>query len=134
MRIALTLLPLALVAAPVTAAPPSQPQLDPAMADRLTDVLQSLSDSLMDLPIGELQAAVEGRQPTPADRGRTLRSEHPGLDRDVHAQIAEARPRMRQSIQALSDSLPAMKKSLDEMRRSLERAMSNMPDPTYPKR
>ena len=123
-----------MIATPAAAAPAPQPQLDPAMADRMTDVLQSLSDTLMDLPIGELQAAVEGRQPTPADRTRTLRSEHPGLDRNLHAQIAQARPRIHQSMRAISDSLPAMKKSLDALRDSLERAAANMPDPTYPKR
>jgi hypothetical protein len=123
-----------MVAAPVAAAPPSQPRIDPATADRMTDVLQSLSESMMDLPIGELQAAVEGRQPTPADRQRRLRDLEAGLDRDIHAQIVQSRPRIRQGMQALSDAMPAMQKSLEDMRRSLERAMSNMPDPTYPRR
>jgi hypothetical protein len=133
-RKALIFLPLAMVAAPAAAAPAPQPHVDPAMADRMTDVLQRLSESMMDLPIGELQAAVEGRQPTPADRQRRLRDLEPGLDRDIHTQIAQSRPRIRQGMQALSDAMPAMQKSLEDMRRSLERAMSNMPDPTYPKR
>jgi hypothetical protein len=142
MRTAFALLPLLMAAAPVAAAAPQQqpqpqvpPQLsDPAMVDRLSGTMQAMSRAFLDLPVGEIEAAVEGRPPTPADRNRTLRSENPNLDREVQAQIAQARPMIRQSMKAISDALPAVMKSLHEARESIERAAANMPDPNYPKR
>jgi len=142
MRTAFALLPLLMAAAPVAAAAPQQqpqpqvpPQLsDPAMVDRLTGTMQAMSRAFLDLPVGEIEAAVEGRPPTPADRNRTLRSEDPNLDREVQTQIAQARPMIRQSMKAISDALPAVMKSLHEARESIERAAANMPDPNYPKR
>jgi len=142
MRTAFALLPLLMAAAPVAAAAPQQqpqpqvpPQLsDPAMVDRLSGTMQAMSRGFLDLPVGEIEAAVEGRPPTPADRNRTLRSENPNLDREVQAQIAQARPMIRQSMKAISDALPAVMKSLHEARESIERAAANMPDPNYPKR
>jgi ABC-type histidine transport system ATPase subunit len=41
---------------------------------------------------------------------------------------------VRQGIKALNDSLPAMMQGLQQARQSLERALANMPDPTYPTR
>ena len=142
MRSAFALLPLLMAAAPVAAAAPQQqpqpqvpPQLsDPAMVDRLSGTMQAMSRAFLDLPVGEIEAAVEGRPPTPADRNRTLRSENPNLDREVQTQIAQARPMIRQSMKAISDALPAVMKSLHEARESIERAAANMPDPNYPKR
>ena len=140
MRSAFALLPLLMATAPVAAAAPQQqpqvpPQLsDPAMVDRLSGTMQAMSRAFLDLPVGEIEAAVEGRPPTPADRNRTLRSENPNLDREVQAQIAQARPMIRQSMKAISDALPAVMKSLHEARESIERAAANMPDPNYPKR
>ena len=142
MRAALGLVPLMMVAAPVGAAAPQpqpQPQVppqlsDPALADRLTTVMQAMSKALFDMPVGELQAATEGRQPTPADRARTVRDIEPGFDRDVQAHIAQARPMIRQSMKAISDAMPAVMKSLHDAQESIERAAANMPDPNYPKR
>jgi len=136
MRTALALLPLTLLATPAVAAPPPQvpPQLsDPATIDRLTNAMQALSHAMMNLPVGQIQAAVEGRPVTPADRNRTLRDIEPGLDRDVQAQIAQARPRMQASMKALTEAMPAMMQSLHEAKKALDRAEANMPDPNYPK-
>jgi len=136
MRTALALLPLTLLATPAVAAPPPQvpPQLsDPATIDRLTNAMQALSHAMMNLPVGQIQAAVGGRPVTPADRNRTLRDIEPGLDRDVQAQIAQARPRMQASMKALTEAMPAMMQSLHEAKKALDRAEANMPDPNYPK-
>lgn len=139
MRKALVLLPLTTLAAPAMTAPAPQPQVppqlsDPAMVDRLANAMQAMSKAFLEMPVGEIQAAVEGRQPTPADRQRTVRDIEPNVDVELQAQMAEARPMIRQSMKALSDALPAMMKSLHEAQKSLERAAANMPDPTYPKR
>ena len=142
MRVRFILLPLSLLAAPAyaqTAPPPDAIQIppeltDPAAGDRLADAMQALSDAFLDLKVGEVQAALEGRQATSADRRRTIASES-GMDaRELRARIAAAKPTIAQSVKALQQSLPAMVQSLAEAQRSLERAVANMPDPNYPKR
>ena len=62
------------------------------------------------------------------------RRDNPGFDRDFQRQIANARPMVEQSMKALSSALPGMISSVEQMQQSLDRAISNMPDPTYPKR
>jgi hypothetical protein len=142
---------LALVAAPAAAQAPSKPADprvetvevvrvlgDPAMAQKMTNVLQALSKALLDLPVGEVEAAIEGRPVTPADKGRTVRSvgreENPNFERDLQRELAQAGPIMQSSMKALATSLPAMMKSMEEVTRAMERAMANLPSPTYPKR
>jgi hypothetical protein len=138
----LILLPVLLVAAPAFAAPapsPSQlqvpPQLtDPRALDRVTDAMQAMSQAIMDLPVGNIEAALEGRPATPADGNRRIRDIEPGLDREVKTQVAQARPMIRRSAKALSDALPEMMHGIEQVQKSLERAAANMPDPNYPKR
>jgi hypothetical protein len=138
MRIVLAF-PLLMIATPAAAQSRPQPVQDiqralndPAMAERMTNVMQTLSDSMLNLPIGEVQAAVEGRTPTAADKRRTIRDLEPNLD--VRREIAQARPMIQQSMKALGEALPGIVQSLQQAQRSLERAAANMPDPTYPKR
>ena len=150
MRISLALLPLSLCAAPVFAqsAPPAPaeadalqipPELaDPATAERLANAMQSLSNEILDLKVGGMQAALEGREATPAERSRTVRDiarrDDPQIDRHLHQKIAEAKPMIEQSIRAMNQALPEIARSLADARKSLERAIANMPDPNYPKR
>lgn len=138
MRKVLILLPMLLTTAPALAQPPA-PQLppelsDPKTAERLTNTMQALSKAFLDLPVGNVQAAIEGRQPSAADRRRTVGSESRLSERDIRARIDAARPRVEQSLKALSEALPSMLRGLEQARQSLERAAANMPDPTYPKR
>ena len=142
MRSAFVLIPLTMLAARAAAAPPQQSPTaevqrvlnDPATVERMTGVMQALSKAFLDMPVGEVEAAVEGRPATPADRQRRVRDIEPGVDVDLQAQMAQARPMIRQSMKALSDALPGLMKGFAEARQSLDRAISNMPDPTYPKR
>ena len=140
MRISLALLPLALCAAPAIAQPaPPVAQLppelaDPATAGRLTDAMHSLSKAFLDLPVGEVQAALDGRKPTSADRRRTVGSESGIDERDLQQRIAAARPQIEQSIRAVNQALPEITRNLIEVQRSVERALANMPDPNYPRR
>ena len=147
MRAFALLLPLVLAAAPALAAEPADgfqvpPQLtDPAMAQTLAKMLGSVTKAVMDMPVGEVQAAVEGREPTPADKTRTLRDMaggDPNLDRKVEQQVASAVPRMQAGMKAMAHSLPGMMKALEkaagEMEGSLDRATANLPTPGYPQR
>jgi len=100
----------------------------------MANVMQAMSHAFLDLPVGEVEAALQGRPPTPADLARTLRTEDPNLDREVQDQVAQARPVIRQSMRAMADALPGMMQGLHQAQKSLERAVANMPDPNYPKR
>jgi len=149
MRALFALAPLAIIAAPAAAAEPvndSDFQIpaeltDPAMAQTLGKMLAGLTKAMMDMPVGEVQAAVEGREPTAADKARTVRElagRDPNFERKVEQQVAQSVPRMQAGMKAMAKSLPAMAKALekaaDEMEDSLDRATANLPQPGYPKR
>ena len=149
MRSLALLLPVALAAAPADAAAadketdftlPSE-LTDPAMAQTLAKMLSSLTKAMMDMPVGEMQAAVEGRESTDADKRRTVRDlagGGPDLDRRIEQQVSQAMPRMQGAMKAMAKSLPAMAKAMekaaDEMEGSLDRATANLPQPGYPRR
>jgi hypothetical protein len=142
------ILPLALAASPVLAqtkpAPPPETIVvpreltDPAMADRLAGMVQALSKAFLNLPVGEIEAAAEGRPATQADRGRTIRDmgrrDDPNFDRNFDRQLAESRVTLRASMKAMATALPAMIKGLTDAGRALEKAAANLPSPNYPKR
>ncbi len=149
MRSCLLLMPLALAATPALAqsqrpaAPPEtitvpRELTDPAMADRLGRMMQAMSQAFLNLPVGEIEAAAEGRPATPADRRRTVREagrmDDPNFERDVARTIAESRVGMQAGMKALAAALPAMMKGVAEASRELEKATANMPSPNYPKR
>jgi hypothetical protein len=140
MRMSLLFVPVALIAAPA-AAENSAPDIqipsevtDPAWADRLTNVMEAMSKAMLDLPVGEVQAAVEGRAPTAADKRRTVRSETGMSERQLRQQIDQARPQLQAAMKAMTNALPAMMKGLTEAGRALEEATANMPQPGYPRR
>jgi hypothetical protein len=134
-------IPLALAAAPAAAAPPPPGQIqlppeltDPRFAERLNAMTQSLSKALLDLPVGQIQAAAEGRPVTDADRRRTVRDVAGISDKELQRKIAVNGPKIQAALQALQKSLPAMTKALSDAQADIERAVANMPRPDYPKR
>jgi hypothetical protein len=139
---ALTALMLASLAATPAAAqtePAIPPELrDPAVADRLGNVMQSLSNAFLNLPVGEVQAALEGRPATPADKRTTVRDlgrrDDPDFDRRVQQQIAQSGQTMRASMGAMKAALPSIMKGLNDAKEAMDKAMANMPSPTYPVR
>ena len=148
MRQFFLIVPFMLIAAPAVAAPSPRapapeapiaipPELtDPAVADQLGRVAGVLAKSLMNLPVGEMEAAIEGRDPTPADRTRTVRDSvgDPDLDRRVSDEVARSGRTMQAAGKALAASLPSIMAAIDQARGELERAIGNMPDPYYPRR
>jgi len=141
MRTSLALIPLLAIAGPAMAAPPPQlpPQLtDPATAQRLTNVMQALSNAFLNAKVGGVEAAIEGREASPQEKNLTVRDmarrDDPNFDRNLQRQIAEVGPTMQRSVSALNQAMPEVMKSLHEAKKSLERAAANMPDPTYPVR
>ena len=149
MRTAPALLALMLISAPVAAQPAAQAApdpsaditrrlADPATADKLARAMQALGQAFLDLPVGEVQAALEGRPATPVDKRLTVRDlgrrDDPQFDRKFAAQLANAGPMMQQGVKAFGAALPAITQSLRQAGEAVERAAANMPDPTYPKR
>jgi hypothetical protein len=147
MRFHLYVAPLALLAAPAAAqttpqpAPPAADDLrippelgDPALANRLVDTMQALSKAFLALPVGEAEAALEGRPATAADKRRTVASESGMTEGELRRKIDESRPMMIASQRALMAALPAMMKGLKDAQKEFDRAAANMPRPDYPKR
>jgi hypothetical protein len=142
------ILPLALVASPALAQPQpaSQPEqvnvppelTDPATADRLGGMMKALSKAFVNLPVGEIEAAAEGRPATQADRRRTIgdlgRKHDPNFDRNLDRDIDASRGAVQASMKAFTAALPALNKSIAEARRAIEQATANLPSPLYPKR
>ena len=143
------LLSLALLAAPAAAAeaprptPPTDVEVsrvlaDPATADTVARAMQALSGAFLNLPVGEMEAALAGRTPTAADRRRTIReverAKNPRFEQDLQRQIAGSRVAMQASMKAMADAMPAMMKGMAEARDAMERAIANMPSPAYPRR
>jgi flagellar hook-basal body complex protein FliE len=111
---------------------------DPATAQRLTNVMQALSNAFLNVKVGGVEAAIEGREASPRERNLTVRDmarrDDPNFDRNLQQQIAQVGPTMQSSMNALNQALPEVMQSLHEAKKSIERAAANMPDPTYPNR
>ena len=142
MHKSLLFLPLLLAAAPAMAQPvPPQlpPELtDPRTAQKLTNAMQALSRAFLDVRVGEVTAALEGRPATPSERRMTVRDmarrDDPDFDRRMEQQISNVGPTMQRSMNALNQALPAVMQSLTDAQKSIERAVANIPNPTYPRR
>ena len=146
MRFNFLLLPLIVCATPALAqAPAADPALqmppeftDPATAEKLANAMQALSKAFLDLPVGDVQAALEGRKPTSAEKKLTVREmgrrDNPNFERELNRQIAQSKPMIEHSMKALAAAMPAIMKSMSEAGAAIERASTNLPDPTYPKR
>lgn len=143
MRAPYLAIPFFLAATPV-AAQSAQPfevssQLsDPRVADQLSRMTQALGDALLNLPIGEIEAAADGRPSTPAERRRTVRDsvseDDPDFERSFRQQLANSKPMIESGMKALSAALPAIMQGLHNAGESMERVAANMPSPTYPRR
>ena len=142
------LLFLAAAAAPVGAAPPPpyadapiaipRELTDPAMADRLGRMAGAMAHAVMNMPVGEMEAAIENRPVTPADRNRRVRDVTGADDRAVVDQAASnsaaAGRAMQAATRALAGALPAIMQAVNGAEAEIERATANLPDPTYPRR
>jgi hypothetical protein len=148
MRMRKTVVPLLLLLgsspAFAQAAPPPPafelpPELtDPATAQKLAVAMQAASRALFRVKVGEMRAALEGREATPQERNETVgdmvRRQNPNFDRDFERQIATAGPKIQHSLKALNQALPEVMRGLADAQQALDRAVANLPDPNYPRR
>src|SRR5436305_3385265 len=116
MRRAVLFIPLLLSAIPAFAqeGPPAiqlpRELTDPEAQMRLAGTLQALSKAVMNMRVGDVSAALEGREATPRERNTTLgdlvRRKDPNFDRDVAREVATVGPQVQRSIQAANRALP----------------------------
>ena len=111
---------------------------DPATLQRVAGAVQIASQALLNVRVGEMRAAIEGRQASPRERNETVgdlvRKKDPNFDRDVQRQLATVGPKVERTMKALNQALPQLERSLAEAQQALDRAVANLPDPTYPRR
>ncbi|WP_118856076.1 hypothetical protein [Sphingomonas mesophila] len=142
---ALFALPLVMLAVPAAAQPRAPqstaqamqipPELtSPETAKKLGKMAAPLARALMSLPVGEIEAIAEGREPTAADKRRTVRDMAAADGRDIERELANAGPMIEQSAQRLTALLPVLMRSLAGLGAELEKATANLPQPGYPKR
>ena len=150
MRSLIALLLIGGLAAPAAAQPSVKPAkepetaeiqralTDPAIVEKLTNALPVLSDALLNMPVGELQAAMEGRKPTRVEKRTTVRDlgrkDDPNFERNLKADLANSGETMKAGMRAMSAALPAMMEGMKKMADEMEKATANLPSPTYPKR
>ena len=143
MRLLLIALPLAIFATPAMAQRSNAPELpreltDPAMADKLGKMAGALSRALLDLNVGEIEAAVEGRPVTESDRRRTVRDVaargDPNIERNIERQAATSGAALQAGMKAMAAALPAIMESVDRAAAEIDRATANLPQPGYPRR
>ena len=133
--------PLLVLAAPAAAAPDTggleQALRDPATAERIDRSLSALTDALLDLKVGGVKAALEGRKAEPSEQALTIRDLERQEGRDPEAirrHVREAGPALAKGMNALAEAIPAMTRAMGDIEKAIERAAANMPDPNYPKR
>lgn len=111
---------------------------DPATIQRVAGVMQVASQALLNVRVGEMHAAIEGRQASARERNETVgdlvRRKDPNFDRDVQRKLATVGPQVERTVRALNEALPGIERSLAEAQQALDRAVANLPDPTYPRR
>nr|WP_314446993.1 hypothetical protein [uncultured Sphingomonas sp.] len=143
MRKPLAIAALAMLASPAAAqvAPPAPygsglpPEITDGRAiDQIGNMVGALTKALLDLPVGEIEAAVESRPVTRQDRQRTVRSVTGTDERDVTAGIEQSKGAVVAGGQAVARSLPAIREALNKAGEELERATANIPQPGYPRR
>ena len=140
MKSSLLFVPALLAAVPAAAAPaPDANEItrilnDPRMVDQMTSLTQALSKAVLNMPVGEMQAAIEGRPVTSADKLRTVSTETGMSEQQLDAQIAATKPAIQAGMKAVSAAIPTMMQAMTGIAEQMERAIANMPDPTYPKR
>lgn len=115
--------------------PPLPPELtDGRMFDQLGDVMGVLAKTMLNLPVGEIEAAMENRPVTRADRRKTVASESGMDERELRRSIDQSKGAMRAGGQALVRSLPAINRALSQAGAEIEKALANLPSPAYPRR
>ena len=123
----LMIVPRVVLATPATAAPDTigleQALRDPATAERIDRSLGALTDALLDLKVGGVKAALEGRKASPSEQALTVRDFERQEGRDPEAirrQVREAGPALTKGMNALAEAIPAMTRAMGAIEKAIE--------------
>ena len=98
----------------------------------------AMAHAVMNIPVGEMQAAIEGRPVTRADRNRRVGDvagpDGRAMADHVAGNGAATGRAMQAAGRAMIGALPAILLAVRGAESEIERATSNLPDPTYPRR
>ena len=98
----------------------------------------AVTRAFLNLPVGEIQAAIEGRPANDADRRRTVRDlagrNDPYLDRRIEQQAANSGAAIQAGARAMAAALPSILGAIQGAADEIDRATANLPDPNYPRR
>lgn len=111
---------------------------DPAVTERLTGMLPALGEALLNMPVGEIKAAAEGRRASETEKRQTVRDlgrrSDPNFDRNLRRDLAASGETMKAGMRAMANALPAMMEGMQKAMGELEKATANLPSPVYPVR
>ena len=109
---------------------------DPATGAALSRMTGAVTRALMDMPVGEIEAAVEGRPATVADRRRTVRDTVGGPEEAarIEREVAASGAQMQVMQRALVAALPGMIAAAGEMQKAIEQAGASLPLAGYERR
>ena len=109
---------------------------DPAMGAALGRMMPAISRALMNMPVGEIEAAIEGRAPNAADRKRTVQDSigGPAEAARVERELAVSGVQMQAMQQALAAALPGMIAAAGALEREMDRVGAAIPVMDTPSR
>jgi hypothetical protein len=108
--------------------------VDGRMIDQLGNMVGALTKAFLDLPVGELEAAIENRPATRQDRSRTVRSVTGTDERELTAEIEQSKGAVKAGGQAVARAVPVIREALNKAGEQIEQATANLPQPGYPRR
>ena len=112
--------------------------MDPALPSQLSRIAGALTHSFMNIPVGELEAAIEGRPAYPADRRKTVGSEisrdNPYVEQDIQREVASTTSAVQSSARAMQRAMPAIQQAIGQAAATIERETANLPSPNPPYR
>ncbi|WP_265569931.1 hypothetical protein [Sphingomicrobium nitratireducens] len=93
---------------------------DPALPDRMAAMTLVLAKMLETMPVGEIEAAIEGREPTPEERAERLEVDGPAMADEMRTALADNQDTLRASARGLALAMPHLLAAIDEMRAAVE--------------
>lgn len=118
---------------PAFAVPPEI--MDRRLPDQLGRRAGAVMQALMDLPVGELQAAIEGRPVTPRDRHHTIGAEvGPGAARHAEQAVTSKAQAVQSTARAIQSAIPALQQAIGQILAAVDAGAANLPSSAYPRR
>ena len=111
---------------------------DPKTAAMISAITVAMTDAMMDMKVGPIIAAAEGRKPSRAEKklsvGDMARREDPRAEDKIRAAAAQTGQSVQVAGAAMAVMLPKLIETFEELGEEMEEAMANLPRPDYPAR